>query len=232
MFLDATKNSDIGSLLPEPAWQVTNDFNVQQIAFPMDPSGSEAYVLDYTLGPGPHDNTRTYHLLDDTQPLADSTPLSYQDAQVGFTALLYELRDPTTNQAANVVPNWFGVAVPNSITDFRNVIIYFHPSPGQAKYDVNNDGTVNDYQNKSGTKGSSTNWKELFSYAERLGKQMAGAAVQAGDPSSGVQNQIVIVPFLQGYDDVGIFPQYWSFIVKAILDDLYKNRPNFFAPQS
>ncbi len=231
-FLDAAKNSSIQDLLPEPAWQVTKDFIVQQIAFPMKPDGSEAYVLNYTLGPGPHDNARTYHVLDDSQALADSTPLTFQDIQVGFTALLYELRDAATKQPANVVPNWFGVAVANDTTDFRNVIIYFHPSPGQANYDVNNDNTVNDYQHKSGTKGVHTNWKELFSYPERLGKQLAGAAVQAGDPSSGVQNQVVIVPFLQGYDDVGIFPQYWSFIVKAILDDLYKNRPNFFAPEN
>jgi hypothetical protein len=37
-----------------------------------------------------------------------------------------------------------------------------------------------------------------------------------GDP----KNQIVIFPFMRDYNDVGILPQYWYFIVKDILDDI------------
>jgi hypothetical protein len=41
--------------------------------------------------------------------------------------LLFEL-------AEKVVPNWFGVAIPHGVTDLSEVILYFHPIPGQANY--------------------------------------------------------------------------------------------------
>lgn len=141
---------------------------------------------------------------------------------VAFTALLYELSDISGNA---VVPNWFGVAVPDGITDFRNVIFYFHPYPIQLP---GADYLQSTYQSKSGgSPGTGTNWKELFAYVHTLGNQLAGAAnyaklnpgVSPGEP----WNQIVIFPFMRDYDDPGILPQYWYFIVQDILDDLITN---------
>jgi len=139
--------------------------------------------------------------------------LEFTQANVGFTALLYELQERASpGDAANVVPNWFGVAVPDRITDFRNVILYFHPNPTQlgAGYDPAQ------YQAKSGPPG--TNWKELFAYVDRLGNQLAGAAT-----SVELANQIVILPFMKLFRDVGILPQFWYHIVRDILDDIKNN---------
>jgi hypothetical protein len=224
-FLDAAKNNSVTSLFPEPPWLTTNDYQVVRLpSLGIDPQGPEAYVLNYTEETGHHQGQ--YYLLEDTDEPVDNAPLTFTDQMIGFTALLYELRDSSGN-AAQVAPNWFGVAVPDGITDFRNVIIYFHPNPGQAGYSPGN------YLGKSwpagdqhggvtGTEGKVTDWKELFAYAGRLGKQLAGAALQAGGSSTGVQNQIVIIPFMRSYRDVGVLPAYWSFIVKSILDDLYQ----------
>ena len=62
---------------------------------------------------------------------------------------------------ANVVPNWFGVAVPDGLTDFTRPNIFFHPTPGQAGY---ND---NDYPTKAGL------WPTLL---ETLAESDPGAA--------------------------------------------------------
>ena len=71
---------------------------------------------------------------------------------------------------------------------FANVVIYFHPTPGQAGYD---DG---DYQAKSnGGNPNRSNWKELLGYVDRLGSQLAGAVKLA----AATPNQIVIVPLMR-----------------------------------
>jgi hypothetical protein len=139
--------------------------------------------------------------------------LDFESKDVGFTALLYELQERNApGVAANVAPNWFGVAIPDGIADFRNVILYFHPNPTQDGAGYN----PSQYQAKSGPPG--TNWKELYAYVDRLGNQLAGAATSAE-----LSNQIVVFPFMKQYRDVGILPQFWYHIVRDILDDIQTN---------
>ncbi len=153
-------------------------------------------------------------LLDDATFVEQgATPLDFETRQVAFTALLYELQERTSpGVAANVVPNWFGVGVPDNSTDFRNVILYFHPNPSQGGAGYN----PLRYQTKSGPPG--TNWKELFAYVDRLGNQLAGAATSAQ-----LANQIVILPFMKQFRDVGILPKFWYHIVRDILADIQTN---------
>jgi hypothetical protein len=86
-------------------------------------------------------------------------------------------------------PNWFGVAVPDGITDFTNVVIYFHPTPQQANY------FDPDYASK--TNGGSTvhaNWKELLGYVDRLGSQLAGAVKKSGATPNQIRSTICVGP--------------------------------------
>jgi hypothetical protein len=220
MFLDATLNNRTNDIPSGPAaWPVRDNSYPYQVArIGLDLGDNETQVANYTQGIGHHPNKK-YLLNDSTfKPEANGPLLDFAEStdNVAFTALLYELQDNSSKNAATVVPNWFGVAVPDGITDFRNVIIYFHPNPTQNTAGYNS----SDYQSKSGKHG--TNWKELFAYVDRLGNQLAGAAKYAGDVSNGdPKNQIVIFPFMKSYDDVGILPKYWYFIVKDILDDIY-----------
>jgi hypothetical protein len=111
-----------------------------------------------------------------------SGQLMFVGADVRVTTMLYQLNSNV------VVPNWFGVAVPDGIQDFTRPNIFFHPTPGQAGY------VDADYPTKAGL------WPNLFYYMERLGKQMAGAA----------RDQIVIMPFLtNAATNTGILPQIW-----------------------
>ena len=123
-------------------------------------------------------------------------------------------------------PNWFGVAVPDGITDFSNVTIYFHPTPGQAGYQDP------DYASKSnGGISTHTNWKDLLGYVDRLGGQLAGAVKDA----QATPNQIVIVPLMRNdnvdggvqgpFGGAGVFPRQWYYIVNDILKDLPTRLP-------
>lgn len=225
MFLDAAVNNNITLVSSlAPAWPA-EDFPFHVVRRALDTSeGNVALYTNGTGADGTLHHSGTFYVLDDSSGTHDDGSLiQFESRDIGgFTALLYELQD-TSGATATEIPNWFGVAVPDGITDFRNVIIYFHPNPAQsgAAYDPR------DYQDKSGA--HSTNWKELFAYVERLGKQLAGAVKYSTDFND-LRNQIVIFPFFRDYDDVGIFPTYWSFIVKSILDDLYANRSTFSAP--
>ncbi len=106
---------------------------------------------------------------------------------------------------AQVVPNWFGVAIPNGILDFTKPNIFFHPIPAQAGY---NDA---DYPTKTG------NWPKLFYYMERLGFQVDAAIELFGAP----RNQIVIMPFLtSAATATGILPAKWFGIITDILSDV------------
>ena len=106
---------------------------------------------------------------------------------------------------AQVVPNWFGVAVPNGILDFTKPNIFFHPIPGQAGY---NDA---DYPTKTGK------WPQLFYYMERLGLQVDAAIQLFGAP----RNQIVIMPFLtSAATSTGVLPADWVGIITDILSDV------------
>jgi hypothetical protein len=106
---------------------------------------------------------------------------------------------------AQVVPNWFGVAIPNGISDFTKPNIFFHPIPAQAGY---NDA---DYATKTGK------WPQLFYYMERLGFQVDAAIGLFGAPP----NQIVIMPFLtSAATTAGILPANWFGIITDILSDV------------
>ena len=126
--------------------------------------------------------------------------LVFQQANVHVTTRLYQI----TQQ---VVPNWFGVAVPANVTDFSHPNIFFHPSPGQAGY------KDSDYPTKSGM------WPDLFYYMELLGYQVDGAIKDFG----GAANQVVIMPFLTtAATNTGIFAPNWQDIVVDILTDIRK----------
>jgi hypothetical protein len=214
MFLDATAHNNTGithSVPPALQAEESRFLVVRRTAFFASPA-EQLQVSKFTRGPGRFPVSKV--LLDDSTFVEQgATPLDFETRDVGFSALLYELQERNSpGPAANVVPNWFGVAVPDNITDFRNVILYFHPNPGQGGAGYN----PSTYQTKSGPPG--TNWKELFAYVDRLGYQLAGAATSAA-----LANQIVIVPFMKQFRDVGILPKFWYHIVRDILADIQTN---------
>ena len=123
--------------------------------------------------------------------------LRFRTAAVHVTTMLFQI-------SAQVVPNWFGVAIPNGILDFTKPNIFFHPIPAQAGYHDS------DYPAKTG------NWPKLFYYMERLGSQVDAAISLYGAP----RNQIVIMPFLtSAATDTGILPASWFGIITDILSD-------------
>ena len=122
--------------------------------------------------------------------------LAFAATNTSTTALLYQL-------AADVVPNWFGVAVPSGVSDYTKPLIYFHPIPAQAGY------KDADYPTKAGK------WPQLFYYMERLGYQLDAAGSQ----------DIVVMPFLtSAATDTGIFAANWWGIVSDILTDVRARR--------
>lgn len=106
----------------------------------------------------------------------------------------------------DVVPNWFGVVIPDSVTEFNSAHIFFHPNPGRAGF---NDAT---YKSKAG-------WARLFHYmSDDFSRQFCAAGL----------NQILIMPvFTAGtLSTAGVFPERWQSIVREILNIL---DPNPFA---
>jgi hypothetical protein len=152
-------------------------------------------VSQSTLAPIPGVHNGTGHQNDPAHAVvvAGSVPgsgtLQFTGMDVSITTMLFVLN-------ANVVPNWFGVAVPDGLTDFTRPNIFFHPTPGQAGY---ND---NDYPTKAGL------WPKLFYYMERLGYQLAGSG----------RGQIVVMPFLtDAATSTWVLPANWQDIVTDIL---------------
>jgi hypothetical protein len=221
MFLDATaanKPATGPSTLLTPP--VPRQFRARFL--PLNPAtfaAEDPALPEFTRGTGKHPAVNK-HLVDraSVPGTGDFTYLLNQ--QVSFATLLYELVDLSNNPVSGTLfsPNWFGVAVPDGITDFTNVVIYFHPTPGQAGY---GDG---DYalKNNGGVPGR-TNWKELLGYVDRLGSQLAGAVKSA----MAIRNQVVIVPLMRNSNVVngasapaGILPRQWYYIVNDIVQDL------------
>jgi hypothetical protein len=66
-----------------------------------------------------------------------SGKLQFSSFAGNVTTMLFQLPEA-------VVPNWFGVAVPNGLVDFTKPNIFFHPIPGQDGY------LDKDYSTKSG----------------------------------------------------------------------------------
>jgi len=156
---------------------------------------SLAAVEGYHGGTGTFDREQ---LIVNPSSVPGTGNLAFLQANVHVTTKLYQI----TQQ---VVPNWFGVAIPENVTDFSHPNIFFHPSPGQAGY------KDSDYPTKSGQ------WPELFYYMELLGYQLDGAIKNFSAPL----NQVVIMPFLTtAATTTGIFPPNWHDILTDILTDV------------
>lgn len=118
-------------------------------------------------------------------------PLWIGQATRKVHCLLYELSE-------RVVPNWFGVAIPEGVTDLSEVILYFHPIPGQANYHDR------DYAAKAGK------WRaNLPNYMWRMGMQIA----LSGKPRA------LIMPFFTSASSgtLGMFAANWKAIVNSLL---------------
>jgi hypothetical protein len=225
MFLDATAANQAATgpppaITPLVTQQVTVRFKVLA---PATFAAEDPALAEFTRGTGKQQATNK-HLLNRAS-VAGSGAFSYLHDDVSFSTLLYELIDLSNNllDGGQFSPNWFGVAVPNGITDFTNVVIYFHPTPGQAGY------RDPDYPLKSnGGDPNHSNWKELLGYVDRLGGQLAGAVKLA----AATPNQIVIVPLMRNSNvdggqpaGAGILPRQWYYIVNDILKDLPTRLP-------
>jgi hypothetical protein len=97
----------------------------------------------------------------------------------------------------NVVPNWFGVVVPDGVASAGDVHLFFHPTPSQAGYKDSN------YPTKVG-------WSPLFHYTtDLMSAQFCAAAT----------GQVLIMPLMtQGSSgDCGVLPARWEAIFGQIL---------------
>jgi hypothetical protein len=240
MFLDAAAaNQEASNTSTQVQPQTQPQFTVSY--FDLDPTSSDDPELPrFTRGTGHHLINNKYlindgavgNVIPDQSETSDTIFTLFFDADqsnpgLSFTILLYQLTDLSGNaiDGNQYSPNWFGVAVPDGITDFANVIIYFHPSPLQAGY------FDTDYALKSNTGNSNqpiqnhTNWKELLGYVDRLASQLAGATKYA----NATPNQIVILPIMRSANVVdgeqvsygpGVLTGQWYYIVNAILQDI------------
>jgi hypothetical protein len=222
MFLDAAAaNQTASGPLTPVTPQIPQQFTVR--FKPLNPANfvlEDSVLAEFTRGTG-RQQASNKHLLNITT-VNGSGDFAYLHDDVSFATLLYELVDLTNNpvDGNKFSPNWFGVAVPEGITDFTNVVIYFHPTPGQAGYDDSN------YAAKSnGGNSTHSNWKELLGYIDRLGSQLAGAVKH----SQATPNQIVIVPIMRNsnvdggqatFGGAGILPRQWYYIVNDIIKDI------------
>jgi len=104
----------------------------------------------------------------------------------------------------DVVPNWFGVVVPDGLTRFEHVHLFFHPTPSQAGYDDAK------YKSKTG-------WSGLFHYMTDLMSAQFCAA------RSG---QVLIMPLLtqSAADTCGVLPARWDSLLGQIVS-LLAGRP-------
>jgi hypothetical protein len=236
MFLDAAAANDQASgPPPSPTLSIGQQLTVNFLSLnPADFAGEDSALGNFTRGTGSQQVSNKYLLDTATASVTGSGDLAFlHDGDVGlsFKTLLYQLIDLRTNAPAdssNFSPNWFGVAVPNGITDFTNVVIYFHPTPQQAGYmDPDYASKTNGCPDCSPTpippNPRHTYWKELLGYVDRLGSQLAGAVKH----SNATPNQIVIVPLMMNVNvdggvaaAAGILPRQWYYIVNDILTDL------------
>ena len=202
MFLDAAVNrifSNSSSLTGPPAAIVFQGVTCQlnRIDLGAGIATEDATKPQVSQGPGPHTTSGQLLVLSTSvvsNPLNTGPALTFVQNDVTITLLLYELQDQN-GQVVNAVPNWFGVAVPDRVTDFSKPILYFHPTPSQNKYidTAPNGATDGNYFAKSATgpwTGTGRDWRELFAYVDRLGNQLAGAILQSAN-----RNQVVIMPF-------------------------------------
>jgi hypothetical protein len=169
-----------------------------------------------TKGTGAHTVTK---LLLDPTTVPGAGPLAFVSADVHMTTYLYQLDQ-------DVIPKFFGVAVPDTVTDYIRPIIYFHPTPPATTYKETEPDpadptkTRNPYFFLADRGGTDLDmaWRNIYAYIDRLSQQLAGAVRLPGvNP-----DQIVIVPFVTAsrIGNAGIFPKNWHDIVTDILTDL------------
>jgi len=97
----------------------------------------------------------------------------------------------------DVVPNWYGVVVPDGVSAPSDVLLFFHPLPGQAGY------KDADYKSKAG-------WAGVFHYMTDL-MSVQFCAAQTG--------QILIMPLMttSSAGSCGVLAKSWEKIFSQIL---------------
>jgi hypothetical protein len=205
----SSSSSSSSSLAPRPP---SGHFTVRNIPLPA--------VEGHHKGTGSHTVQKLLvkpdSLVDPITGAAVSGQLEFESVNVHLTTMLYELDPPD-------VPNWFGVAIPDGVTDFTRPTIYFHPSPAGIYVDGFQNKTYLGMTNPDEPGLSDTerdnrrDWWNLFEYVDRLGHQLAGAVHFGATP-----NQILIFPFLASsvITSAGILPKHWLPIVSDILGDV------------
>jgi hypothetical protein len=173
---------------------------------------------NFTRGTGPQTIVSKTVVKD--PPVQSAEVLQFEQAAgLSYEARLYELRDKVTGAVSSIVPNWFGVAVPNpnsfDISADVHVLVYFHPIPGQQGAGYRDA----DYLAKIGS-GGGTDWKQLYAYVDRLGGQAAGA-IRAGARA----NRVVIFPFLTSAQYTLPIGE-WFNVIHEILKDINSNLVN------
>jgi len=178
-----------------------------------------AATANYTRGPGPQQISTKLVLDQGSLPVQSSSQPNFPSIEnLQYQALLYELQN-SDGTPAQVVPNWFGVALPDGPLDLAfdvHVIIYFHPTPAQATYNDNDYFNPNKDPNDP---SANADWKQLFGYIDRLGGQMAAA-----NEYGATVNRLVIFPFLT-QAPYTLATSQWGNVIHDILQDI-NNNPN------
>jgi hypothetical protein len=231
MFLDAALNrnfsgSSLGVAPPSAITFKGVTCRIQQVN--MGPITAVEDTNQPQVSQGTGTNRTSGKLLVDTNSVSSNGTLTFHQNDVEVTLMLYQLVDVSTQEVALVVPNWFGVAIPDGLTDLSKPILYFHPTPRQNNYmddKIDNTPPLDDnYLAKTTTNwtGRGRDWRELFAYMDRLGNQLAGALQQGASP-----NQVVIMPFMTNRSDsdttAGLLKDNWLAIITAILRDIAQN---------
>lgn len=98
-----------------------------------------------------------------------------------------------------VVPNKFGVLVPAGVTDFRNVHLFFHPTPAQKNNPYHDTGYFNNPV-----------WRNIFHYLT------GDMAVQFCAANS---NQVLFMPLMSNgaAESCGVLPARWESLMSKAL---------------
>lgn len=127
--------------------------------------------------------------------LVSETPFKWSSVKGNGKVFFFELDE-------DVVPNWFGVVVPNGVTSFEHLHIFFHPTASNLRLD--------DKEYKTPGKGR---FRGILHYlTDDMTVQFCAA--QTG--------QVLVMPLLTTgvKDTCGIFPQRWESIVGQMLGQI------------
>jgi len=106
-----------------------------------------------------------------------------------------------------IVPNKFGVLVPDGLTNFQNVHVFFHPTPKQQNNPYDDVGYFNNPV-----------WRNIFHYLTgQMGVQFCAAR----------SNQVLFMPLMSNGSagNCGTFPQRWEAIISAALGQIAGSPP-------